>query len=74
MVPAVLHRRVVEDWAGQPYYLTPPNHKALERLGMWFLNKWRARLEKVSVYQAAANMRKQGAPIEVALLVLAGRE
>jgi magnesium chelatase subunit D len=45
-----------------------------ERLGLWFLNKWRARLEKVSVYQAACNLRKSGAPIDVALLVLAGRE
>ena len=57
-----------------PYFLVPLNHRLLERLGLWFLNKWRDRLAEVSVHQAALNMRKQGAPLEIALLVLAGRE
>lgn len=57
-----------------PYFLVPLNHRLLEKLGLWFLSKWRGRLESVSTYQAALNMKKQGTPIEIALLVLAGRE
>lgn len=56
------------------FFLVPLNHRLLERLGLWFLNKWRGRLESVSTHQAALNMKKQGVPIEIALLVLAGRE
>lgn len=41
--------------------------------GHWLVTKYRALAATVGVQQAARNMRKQGVPIEVALVVLTGR-
>lgn len=41
--------------------------------GMWLAHKARQQAEISGTYQAARNLRKQGAPIEVALALLAHR-
>lgn len=46
----------------------------ISALGGWFLAKWRARLETSgNVQHVAGLMRKQGIPLQVALLVLPGK-
>lgn len=40
-------------------------------IGEWFRAKWRTRAADTSVFAAAAQMRKQGVPIHVAIAVLA---
>lgn len=42
-------------------------------IGDWFVAKYRGLALRVGTQQAAANMRKQGVPLEVALLILAVR-
>lgn len=37
----------------------------------WFVSKWRDRAAKVGTFEAARQMRKQGIPVEIALLALA---
>lgn len=41
--------------------------------GHWLVTKYRKLAAEVGVQQAARNMRKQGAPLDVALAVLVGR-
>jgi hypothetical protein len=41
-------------------------------IGAWFIAKWRHRCAESGVQIAAAQMRKQGIPLEVALCVLSG--
>lgn len=45
-------------------------------LGAWLLEKWRTRLEESGgdFQTVAKQMRKQGYPLDVALLVLTGKE
>lgn len=42
-------------------------------VGQWFLNKWSERLKESNTYTVALQMKKQGVPIELALLALTGR-
>lgn len=42
-------------------------------LGRFYLEKVRANQRAVGTLQAAKNLRKQGVPLEIALLVLTGR-
>lgn len=44
------------------------------RVGRWFIDKHRARLQEAGPRKAAAQMRKQGIPLEIALLALLGCE
>lgn len=41
--------------------------------GEWLVAKAQQQAEEVGVYQAARNLRKQGVPVEVAVLILASR-
>ena len=41
--------------------------------GRWLVTKYRTQAAAFGVQQAARNMRKQGVPIELALLVLTRR-
>lgn len=41
--------------------------------GRWLANKVRRQARESGVAQAAANLRKQGAPLALALLLLVGR-
>jgi uncharacterized protein YacL (UPF0231 family) len=43
-------------------------------VGRWLVDKVRAQARTVGVQQAARNLRKQGAPIEVALAILSFRK
>lgn len=43
-------------------------------LAQWFISHYRERASETSVRAVAARMRKQGWPLWVALLVLAGRK
>lgn len=43
------------------------------RCGAWFVNKYRAQAKEGGYFNAARNLRKQGVPIEVALVVLLGK-
>lgn len=40
----------------------------------WFVSKWRSRLREATTYTVALQMKKQGIPIELALLALVGRK
>lgn len=42
--------------------------------GSWLLRKARAQAAEVGTQQAARNLRKQGLPLDLALLVLTGRK
>jgi hypothetical protein len=42
-------------------------------VGWWLLAKARRQAAEAGTYQAAKNLRKQGAPLELALLILATR-
>lgn len=49
------------------------NRRAAERLdlaGEWLVEKWRKQAQAEGHRRAAANMRKQGIPFEVALAIL----
>jgi hypothetical protein len=48
----------------------------LLHLGRWLLEKWQTRLADTGgdYYTVAAQLRKQGVPLEVALSLLLGRE
>jgi hypothetical protein len=39
-------------------------------IGEFFVNKYRAQARKSGFFQAATNLRKQGVPLETALLIL----
>lgn len=41
-------------------------------IGHYFLNKWRDRLSETPIYSLAKQMRKQGIPLNIALLLLLG--
>lgn len=41
--------------------------------GQWFVAKARRQADQHGVQAAARNLRKQGVPVELALLVLAGK-
>lgn len=43
------------------------------RAGQWLASKARRQASTLGVQRAAANLRKQGVPIELALEILAGR-
>lgn len=45
---------------------------AIVTIGAYFHTKWRIRAKEVGHFTAAKNMRKQGIPLEMALLVLFG--
>lgn len=40
----------------------------------WFMSKWRSRLREATTFTVALQMKKQGIPIELALLALVGRK
>lgn len=40
-------------------------------IGLYFAQKYRAQAQAGSVYQSAKNLKKQGVPCDVALLLLA---
>ena len=44
-----------------------------ELAGRWLANKTRRQLREQGAFQAARNLRKQGCPLAVALLLLVGR-
>lgn len=44
------------------------------RIGDWFVAKYRKLASEVGTFQAARNLRKQGVPLEVALLILVPRK
>jgi len=44
------------------------------RVGRWFIEKQRARLLDAGPRKAAAHLRKQGVPLEIALLAILGCE
>jgi|JI10StandDraft_1071094.scaffolds.fasta_scaffold192857_6 hypothetical protein len=47
------------------------DQQALSALGAWFLAKWRGRLaDSGDVHHTARMMRKQGIPLEVAVVIL----
>ena len=41
--------------------------------GVWFLRKYRAQAREGGYFNAARNLRKQGVPLEVAMVVLLGK-
>ena len=41
--------------------------------GFWFMHKYRAQAREGGYFNAARNLRKQGVPIEVALVMLLGK-
>ena len=43
-------------------------------IGRWFVSKWRSRLREATTFTVALQMKKQGIPIELALLALVGRK
>jgi hypothetical protein len=47
----------------------------INKLGQWLVAKWRARLREAGgdYFSVAKQMRKQGVPLDVALLLLCGR-
>lgn len=42
-------------------------------IGRWFIAKWQKRLTEDSVFTVAKQMKKQGIPLEIALLTLTRR-
>lgn len=63
--------------------LSSPRHQAVltasrqlfatARVGAWLADKAQGQVATVGTQQAAKNLRKQGMPLELALLVLVGR-
>jgi hypothetical protein len=51
------------------------DRRSLSSIASWFVGKWRQRLEDSdhSYATVATQMRKQGIPLAIALLVLVGR-
>lgn len=47
-----------------------PIHPTLLIAGLWLAQKARRQAREVGIQQAARNLRKQGAPIELALTIL----
>lgn len=45
--------------------------RTLDHIGRWLASKARQQAIDVGVQQAARNLRKQGVPLELALLILA---
>lgn len=44
------------------------------RCGAWFMHKYRAQAREGGYFNAARNLRKQGVPLEVAMVVLLGKQ
>lgn len=44
----------------------------LNQIGHWFVSKWHRRLREADTFTVAKQMKKQGIPIEVALLIVRG--
>lgn len=50
----------------------PSDHPTLVLLGQYFIAKWQDRLREIPIYSLAKQMRKQGIPLNIALLLLLG--
>ncbi len=48
------------------------NIDTTQTVGLYFISKWQNRLLETTYYQVSKQMRKQGIPLDIALLILFG--